>query len=842
MEIQQQQQTVSGHQANIGVMHGAIGQLGDNYYYSDSERQLPPPTLAWMVAYLANLPEAVDAEKANAVALADGVEPEALLRLWQQAFHAHAPGTSAPEPLEEAVGQGFAWSRSLGRIERVVILADTGMGKTPALKHLQDWQRQRSLARYRELREEGVTAEQIAEDEEFVVPVLVNLAFLGENNSLTALLADALNETLPADAAAAAGEDAEPVSARQIPAFLRTYHTLLLLDGLDFLISNRESSGLAQIRHFMELYRREQQHYVLTCRTTSYREQLGTAATLVLDDLSESQVREVLQGGYNQLNRSLQELVRNRAMLNLVLEMKGAEKEPEKTQIRISQLQNKGHLLSWQMDNQLAAAEPLADEPPLPLLERTLEQLAYAMHRDHTFHFSEQQVMELIHNHLTRWRETVQWRAVLDTLVRRGMLAADERNRWHFCRPRDQAFWAARAIHSRPERVHLLLEEANDYWWREALDILVGLIPDPTAFYFALMDRHPLAAATSIQYAGPAAAGRVTDAVIDVLVEAMGRESSYRRKQIVERLAESHHPQAPEAMFLALHQEWSSLPLQALALALAAKAQAEAEPEAFLEKAETAALRRVRDQSAPVAHIIARYTGVLRAPAGERSATKAAVREAMQEWLDDRRQPAKARGVAAIYLGQLAAGAGEAAWEPLLRTFRQANVDNPVAWCVVQALTECPRAYVEKAAVRLSTHRTYRQEKWQQRRARAVYLLGWISSPEDAEEVLEEALRDSNPLVRGFAVDALTRLNHPDARERIHALMTHRTAPESDPDVLRRMAEALGQIGTVESIPYLQTFLLHERAQTRRAIQKAIADIRQRYGLWEAPVQVNYWS
>lgn len=831
-------------------MQGTIRQVGDTYY-GDNARPLPPPTPETVIAYLQNVPPAVDEAQAEAVATAGGIDPHGLIRLWQQDFHAHPPGETTAQGLYEAVQAQFEHSRRLGRIERVVILADTGMGKTPSLIHLRAGQATRTRAALTTWQEQAAANGQptgdLAATAGFVVPLIVNLGYLAEGSSPESLLADAFNELL---AAGDADDTVEPIRPGQIPSFLQTYRCLLLLDGLDYLISNREGGGLGRLRHFMELHRHEQHQYTLTCRTTSYREQLGTAATLLLDDLADAQVKAVLQDAYSLLTPSLRELVRNRAMLGLVLEMPETQAalagtEPRQAATHVSRLQNKGHLLTWQMDNRLQNIEPSPGEPPLPLLEGVVAQLAYAMHRDHTFTYPEQQVMEVVDDYLKAWRETTPWRAVLDALVRRSLVERDDGRGWRFCRARDQSFWAARAIFTHPERVHPLLDEANDYWWREALDILVGLVPDPTAFFFTLMDRYPLAAASCLQNAGPSVAGRVTDAVIDALVEAMAQESSYRRKQIVERIVESHHPRTLEVLFLALHREWSSLPLKALAQALSVGAQSGDQPDrplhARLEQAEALALNRVRSQPHPVADLVGTYTHTLAGPADHR-VTKEEAAAAMAHRLADRAEPAKRRGLSAIYLGLLATGEDPSVWEPLVENFRTPHEDNFVAWCVVQALTECPLSAVEEWALRLCTHATYRQSKWQHRRARAVYLLGWISNPENTSAVLEEALHDQNPLVRGFAVDALARLNHPDARDRIHTLLSRRGDPETDPDVLRRMAEALGQIGTVESIPYLQAHLQHERVRTRRAMQKAIADIRQRYGLWEPPLRPNYWT
>jgi HEAT repeat protein len=56
-------------------------------------------------------------------------------------------------------------------------------------------------------------------------------------------------------------------------------------------------------------------------------------------------------------------------------------------------------------------------------------------------------------------------------------------------------------------------------------------------------------------------------------------------------------------------------------------------------------------------------------------------------------------------------------------------------------------------------------------------------------------------------------------------------ATESDSWVLRKAAETLGRIGTVDSIAVLEQYVRHEVARTRRMMQHAIAEIRQRQAL-----------
>jgi HEAT repeat protein len=47
--------------------------------------------------------------------------------------------------------------------------------------------------------------------------------------------------------------------------------------------------------------------------------------------------------------------------------------------------------------------------------------------------------------------------------------------------------------------------------------------------------------------------------------------------------------------------------------------------------------------------------------------------------------------------------------------------------------------------------------------------------------------------------------------------------------VLRRIVEALGKVGTLESIQVLEPYLRSEQTRTRSRVREAIAEIRRRY-------------
>jgi HEAT repeat protein len=127
-------------------------------------------------------------------------------------------------------------------------------------------------------------------------------------------------------------------------------------------------------------------------------------------------------------------------------------------------------------------------------------------------------------------------------------------------------------------------------------------------------------------------------------------------------------------------------------------------------------------------------------------------------------------------------------------------------------------------------------------RSRFIYLLGWmcaegciappgVAGESPSQTILNKALKDPHALVRGFAIEAMVRLNLTDTRLVVEKLL----ASESEPLALRKAAEALGQVGTLNSIKVLENMLKANVAQTNQSVRSAyrfaIQEIQKRYGI-----------
>jgi len=169
----------------------------------------------------------------------------------------------------DAVQNSFRQDRQIERIERVMLLGDVGGGKTDALVQLRKQVALDSLHVREFYNAEGEIST------ELVVPIYIDLGDLYNERTLATLIRDEFNRHI------SAATDFE-VSAEQIPRLLKSYKCLILLDSLDIHISDR--ARLEEIRSFMENNSHEQ--YVIACRRSSYRGQLGSLDELVVADLS----------------------------------------------------------------------------------------------------------------------------------------------------------------------------------------------------------------------------------------------------------------------------------------------------------------------------------------------------------------------------------------------------------------------------------------------------------------------------------------------------------------------------------------------------------------------------
>jgi HEAT repeat protein len=359
-----------------------------------------------------------------------------------------------------------------------------------------------------------------------------------------------------------------------------------------------------------------------------------------------------------------------------------------------------------------------------------------------------------------------------------------------------------------------LIPEASDIWWRDVFEILVGLHQDPQGLLLDLIDRDAFLAANYLQYVANPVRQTCQEALVDALVEEFWKESSARKTAIIEHLGQIEHPRAGQALLQILHREWSSMVLLAALEGLAVWGRGQVD-----------AQKAICDAEESIFHSFGATVGRI----GE-LLSWCWSDQIPDDWdwtpqikfLRDRGKPLRARALVALGLGLKRIDGVD---HELLQLLKARNTDEELAWCTIEALALLrPKQEIYDWA-RKSAKMKDRSSQLQRRRARAVYLLGLVGRDSETERLLRGALRDSqNPHVRGSAVMGMARLDLIDARTEIEALMSS----ETNPWVLRQAAEALGQIGNLDTLPVLQRYLRRQQASNRRIVRRAINEILER--------------
>jgi len=462
------------------------------------------------------------------LALPDGAS-EAIKTLFWLDFYTHKLGEINVERdnLWRSAKKQLDQQRDFGHNQRLIILAEAGMGKTPALAYLQRWQAESSLEsayHHKEL---------LPTEYSFAIPILIDLADLLYNDvELIDLVRDAFNHGLnqaemDRNSGQPSGEKLEPINSAQAAGLIQNYFCLFLLDGLDMLIAGNNKQAIQKIRRFMDLHKQDQ--FIISCRTANYHQQLGPLDILMLDDLNEEELKTVLgPTRYGTLNRTLRQLARNRALLEVIL----------KLDYKAACLVSKGQLFQSLISLDLAERGKNELEIDADMAEELLEQLAYSMLVENVQRYNEPQVMWVVKKYLQEWDEPYSWRKVVSELRKIGILQRDGDRHWKFVKRTHAAYFTAAAIAQQPGvRLEPILSRVNDPALLEMLELLTGLLRNPSRFFEALLKKkYVLLAAHCVQFTCKPLEPAIMERLIQDLIKRIDSEHTDDRQEIVLRL------------------------------------------------------------------------------------------------------------------------------------------------------------------------------------------------------------------------------------------------------------------------------------------------------------------
>ncbi len=710
--------------------------------------------------------------------------------LYDQTFFVRRFGQVAAVPLKlDALIDSILDNPDMGgRARSVVLLAENGVGKTPALRGLFYRSVERALA---QLGEKGAASA-------LSVPIFLSLSDL--RGDLLPLVVNSYRNC------------GDPnVTAEEVNSLLNRYNCLLFMDALDEMPTSDTLGGIEILRQFAAGHPKVR--FVYTCRTMNYHGQLGRAEVMEIDLLTSEQIRTVLgETAYNALPDSLKLLARYRSMLEKILELEGDQQ---------SRISSKGQLVQHLvrartgLDGQGARKSAI----PLAAVESLLEYLAFEMQQAHAPSFSDRQVMEVIIRHLDEWHEAFTWRLAADALEDFDTVKRSERRQWVFTDRSTQAYFAASAIAQNPDLLAPLLDEISDYAWRDTLDILVGIIDNPSGLLFELADRDPLLAAHCYSLARPPLDKRVPKTLLDTLIDHLDHETSDGRSAIASYLSQNPLPNSKPALLDAVRREGRSGVILTLVRALLPLVDLPPADPAELQKHLAhfdTAVRIEAEISLWKAHTGIRHQSPT--PDAAALAQLGAIEAQLNAILVDPTQPEIAAGVAALLLGLIGSDFARAC---LLAVWSWSEVRILQGWCVCDGLALIKHPEVENAALRTLEDAGDLQTVW------AIYLLGWVGTQRQAVSMLFQALKEKRAAikVRGYAAESIGRLDPQDGRKKLE----ERLSLEEDPWVLRKIIQSLGAIGTLDTIPMLEAYQRTGWVQLRKITRGAISDIRRRF-------------
>lgn len=671
-----------------------------------------------------------------------------------------------------------------------------------------------------------------------VVPIFIELRNL--TGDVLSLITSSYNQYAPA-----------PIEAAEMDKLLRKYNCLLLFDGLDDIRANPQAGGIQSIRQFIDGH--PDTRHLFSCRVGGYFSQLGRAIVLELDLLTVKDAKTVLGDRfYDDLSPALQDLARYRLMLKDIIQSRESGG---------AALISKGQLVQHMMRQHYGLS---GLDQTTRLRERLLEWLAYQMQRDRSPSYGEQQLREKIGSYLQDWRESLSWRQGLESIEESAAFQYDgSRSRWAFGDRNTQTYFVAAAMAQNRDLLATALDETSDPLWAEAFEILVGIVDDPSRLLFELVDRDPTVAARCFSLARPPVQANFQDALLDALIDALGRETAEGREDIARFLIRNpltNVEHTERALLDALQREWRSGSIRALTQALLPLVTPVSPDEET-----TSPQLKVEDERERLRTVIRLWRAhVDGTPAGavadsiSNQQWRSNCERRLTEVMNDHNQVELVRGVAAIVLGAIGSDSARAS---LLIKWRKESMTETLGWCVTEGLAHLDNyadiTDVKQAALKGARRKrrklartnnlnstsqqatasatvvgAERREAFdvhrERRRVWAFYLLGYLNLKDEATDLLFKALDpqlEESYRVRGYAAQAIGRLQPREGRQKLLDALS----AEQDLRVMRKIVWALSQVGTPDTIPILENYLRTGRVQARTIVQRSIAEIRRRY-------------
>lgn len=713
-----------------------------------------------------------------------------IVKLWNIPFFGHLGDESSinTTPIWPLVRDRFEVAQKSELPQVILLMANAGMGKTGALSVLMDARAKLTLIN--RSKSDGAKVDFIA-DRTFILPVILDLEELLDSNlSLNDLISVSIKNILKDQSF----PDYDELTKSEVEQFLVQFSCLFLIDNLDLLLMKSEKYLIKLVRQFIQQNPRHQ--FVVACRPTLYRGQLGRYDRIYLHELRNKDVKKVLKGSpYELLRGPVRSLARNRSHLEMILESPSGRRAEGYPPI------SKGHLVQYaeqkKLDSIFSADGDGGRHIDLEVAEEVLRRLAFEMSKSQHGTCSDMQAKGIVTDFLQQWSEPYSWRKVMNELRQAKMLKRSGRRNWIFTNRKTESYFAAAYLTENFNLIDGNLDQLVMPRGNETLEILTGLIKKPDHLIDKLMDDgHVFTAAHCGQFAADELEPSTIDKLFRGLMDVMKGEHSTRRVEVALLLGESGHSGAIRALVHLLVKEHSSLVVKAIALALwACVLQNDYEEFDKILHREVRALEHsefFEEDELPDPDLLLYVLHVFD-PTGNTHVDPAEQYQRLIELVQYPEQHRLVRGLAAFGLGLMADSRMQAMRDndesradaekidEFLETARhkllefmehgygEKSADNLfVAWCCADALTKIDHNQVLTTAIRIvKAHKFGEPDADPQTRAQAIYIIGLLGrrtahkhelAAKTLVDLLNEEFSPFNIKSFGYAAQAVARL------------------------------------------------------------------------------------
>ncbi len=740
---------------------------------------------ATLVAYLKKA-----AEKATPPADVPERAKAHIERLWKIPFFGHLSDESSihTTPLWPLVRDRFEVAQKSELPQVILLMANAGMGKTGALSILMDARARLTLVNRAKAES---TKTDFSADRTFIIPIVLDLEELIDTDlSINDLISDSIKKIVSGERV----DDYNPITKSEVEDFLEQFSCMFLVDNLDLILMKSETDLLKLVRQFIQNNQGHQ--FVVACRPTLYRGQLGRYDRIYLHELRNKDVRKVLKGSkYERLRGPIRSLARNRSHLEMILEAPTGRRSEGYPPI------SKGHLVQYaeqkKLDSIFSADGDGGRHIDIEVAEEVLRRLAFEMSKSAHGTCSDMQAKAIVTDFLQQWNEPYSWRKVMNELRGAKLLKRSGRRNWIFANRKTESYFAAAYLTENFNLIDGNLDQLVMPRGNETLEILTGLISKPDHLIDKLMDDgHVFTAAHCGQFAADDLEPSTIDKLFRGLMDVMKGEHSTRRVEVALLLGESGHSGAIRALVHLLVKEHSSLVVKAIALALwACVLQNDYEEFDKILHREVRALEHsayFEAEELPDPDLLLEVLHVFD-PTGHSEVDLAAQYERLIYLVQYPESHRLIRGLAGFGLGLMAdsrmqsirndeeSATDSEKIDELLETARQKllefmevgygekSADNLfVAWCCADALTKIDHNQVLTTSIRMvKAHKSCEENADPQTRAQAIYIIGLLGrrtahkhelAAKTLVDLLNEEFSPFNIKSFGYAAQAVARL------------------------------------------------------------------------------------